>query len=233
MTPMLPKDYERLRAALGERIVAAMPSVVAYAKPDGTTRYWLPRPATTLIEEPRTAHDAALAELVGALGRAKIPSRFAMGVHEENPATTVAFLPLAMGLDAAGGLDALLGDASLLTLTLRAASEAGALASKIGKVATWASLIMRFIGPHTLRVGVALARRRSPEAMQYVDEHFGRKVHAQNVAMAEAIVELAEEKATPREALRELTARLASRDAPAAREADAVDRPTNEPEGES
>jgi ketopantoate reductase len=213
LTPMLPPDFARMKRALGERLVSAMPSVVAHTRSDGATRYWLPRAATTLIEEPRVArakdaHEAALAELVGALDRAKITSRFAMGVHEQSPATTIAFMPLAMGIDAAGSVDALLDDDALLPLTLRAMAEARALAESVGKLATWASLLMTFIGPYTLKMGVALGRTRSPEALAYVEEHFGRKVHAQNVTMARQILALADEKRLSRDALAELAARL-------------------------
>ena len=210
LTPMMPADYTRLRAALGARVVAAMPNVVAYAKDDRTTRYWLPRAATTLIEEARPA-DATLDALCEALDAAGISARQEMGVHETNPATTIAFIPLAMGLDAAGGIDALLGDEALLDLSLRAAAEGATLAHRLGKVATWAGVVLRFVGPTTLKLGVALARSRAPEAVAYVEAHFGRKLHAQNVAMAEAIVDLARERGVPHDAMIELTARLRSR----------------------
>ena len=210
LTPMMPADYTRLRAALGGRVVAAMPNVVAYAKDDGTTRYWLPGAATTLIEEARPA-DATLTALCEALDAAGISARQEMGVHETNPATTIAFIPLAMGLDAAGGIDALLGDEAMLDLSLRAAAEGATLAHRVGKVATWASVVLRFVGPTTLKLGVALARSRAPEAVAYVEAHFGRKLHAQNVAMADAIVELARERDVPHDAMIELTARLRAR----------------------
>ena len=210
LTPMMPADYTRLRAALGGRVVAAMPNVVAYAKEDGTTRYWLPRAATTLIEEARPA-DATLTALCEALDAAGISARQEMGVHETNPATTIAFIPLVMGLDAAGGIDALLGDEALLDLSLRAAAEGATLAHRVGKVATWASVVLRFVGPTTLKLGVALARSRAPEAVAYVEAHFGRKLHEQNVAMADAIVDLARERGVPHDAMIELTARLRSR----------------------
>jgi hypothetical protein len=206
----MPADYTRLRAALGGRVVAAMPNVVAYAKDDGTTRYWLPRAATTLIEEARPA-DATLTALCEALDAAGISARQEMGVHETNPATTIAFIPLAMGLDAAGGIDALLGDEAMLDLSLRAAAEGAALAHRVGKVATWASVVLRFVGPTTLKLGVALARSRAPEAVAYVEAHFGRKIHAQNVAMADAIVELARDRGVPHDAMIALTARLRAR----------------------
>jgi ketopantoate reductase len=211
LTPMMPQDYERLRARLGARVIAAMPSVVAYGTEDGTTRYWLPRTATTLIDEPRPM-DAALEDLVRSLETAGIGTRFALGVHESNPATTVAFIPLAMGLDVAGSIDALLEDEALLDLALRASDEGMELAGKIGTIATWAGVALKLLGSLTLRIAVAIGRRRSPEGFAYVEEHFGRKIHVQNVRMAESIVELARAKGTPHVALAALLERLRARD---------------------
>ena len=59
-----------------------------------------------------------------------------------------------------------------------------------------------------LRVGLAVAKNRSPEAVAYVEEHFGHKLHAQNVAMAEAMIQLARKKDTPHDALERLLERL-------------------------
>jgi 2-dehydropantoate 2-reductase len=207
LTPLLPGDYERMRAALGDRVVAAMPGVVAYVDDRGIGRYWLPRSAPTLIDE-RAPVLPALHELVHALGRAGMNAHLELGVHETNPATTVTFVPLTMALDVAGGVDALLDDHALVQLAIEATREGAELAAGIGKVAAWASVLVKFVGPTTLKIGVGIARHTSPEAVRYVEEHFGRKLHAQNVRMAEAIVALAEEKGTPRAALSELLARL-------------------------
>ena len=72
-----------------------------------------------------------------------------------------------------------------------------------------ASTLLRFVGPVSLKVGVGLARSRAPEAVAYVEQHFGRKLHAQNVAMASRMVDLATSKGTPREALGKLLESLA------------------------
>ena len=56
MTPMMPADYARMTSALGERVVAAMPGVVAYVRQDDVVRCWLPRMAPTLLDETRPAH---------------------------------------------------------------------------------------------------------------------------------------------------------------------------------
>jgi hypothetical protein len=55
---------------------------------------------------------------------------------------------------------------------------------------------------------VAVARKRYPEAFAYVEDHFGRKLHAQNLVMAKAMVDLAHEKRSPHDALDALLTRL-------------------------
>lgn len=205
--PMLPRTYARLRARLGDRLIAGMSSVTGYTKAEGVTRYWVSQSAKTALDEPR-AGDAVLSALVEAFGRAGISAELEPGVHETNAATTIPFLPLALGLDAAGSLDGLMKDEALLALTFRAMNEGRALAQRCGKVARWAGLVTRFLGPHTIRLGLSLGRGRAPEAIAFVEEHFGRKIHAQSLAMAEEACALADEKGTPREALGELLARI-------------------------
>ncbi len=207
LTPVFADKLAMLEARLGKRVFAAMPSVVAYVRAPGVVRYWLPRMATTLVEEPRPMR-AEIDELVRSLHAAGISSRLQLGVEETNAATTVTFMPLAVGLDVAGSVDALLADHDLLALTLAAAREAGELAHALGKPAPWAPLLTKFVGPLTLKIGVSLAERRAPEAVRYVEEHFGRKLHAQNVAMSEAMVRLASDKRVPHDALARLHARI-------------------------
>jgi 2-dehydropantoate 2-reductase len=211
LTPLLPRTYARLRGALGDRVVAAMPSVLSYRHASGTTRYWVPRVATTLIDERANRPAgvrAGLGELVRELGTAGIAARLELGVDEVNPATTATFLPLLMGLDAAGSIPALVADSALVRLSLDAAKDGAELARRLGKPAPWASMLQRFMGERMLRMVVALARRQSPEALVYVEEHFGRKLRAQNLAMGEELLGLADEFGTPRRALGELVARL-------------------------
>lgn len=207
LTPMLPRDFARLSRRHERRILAAMAGVVAYVFDDGTCRYWLPRVAQTLIDEPRPANSIVV-ELAKELTTAGITARLALGVNETNPATTVAFIPLAMGIDTAGGIDALLGDTSLRNLALRAAREGMELSRSIGQAAGWVDALARFMGPTSLRLGVAIGKSRYPEAFAYAERHFGRKLHAQNVVMAGAMVDLAREKHIPHEALDELQSRL-------------------------
>jgi 2-dehydropantoate 2-reductase len=206
MTPMMPQDHALLSAALPGRIRTGMPSVVSYVNEAGAVRYWLPRVATTFVEVGPAGEEGGgpEAELVKRLARAEIGAKLARDVLERNVATTVSFIPLAMALDAAGSLDALLDDHALLSLAFHAADEGRELGRAVGKAEAWASTLLRFVGPLTLKVGIGLAKSRAAEAVAYVEQHFGRKLHAQNVAMAEKMVELAIAKGTPREALGKL-----------------------------
>jgi 2-dehydropantoate 2-reductase len=206
MTPMMPQDHAELTAALPGRLVTGMPSVVSYRNDAGAIRYWLPRLATTFVEarEPPGAE----AELVTRLERAEIRAKLAPQVLERNVATTVSFIPIAMALDVAGSVDALLADDALLSLALDAAAEGRELGKSVGKAEAWASMLLRFVGPRTLKMGVGLARSRAPEAVLYAEQHFGRKLHAQNVAMAGRMIELARDKGVAAPALGELYAKL-------------------------
>lgn len=215
MTPMMPQDHAALSAAIPGRVVTGMPSVVSYRNGAGAIRYWLPRAATTYLEaRPASPSLAVEQELAKRLSRADIHAEVAPGVLERNVATTVSFIPIAMALDAAGSLDALLADRGLLALGVAAAAEGRALGNAVGRAEPWASMLLRFVGPRMLRMGLALARSRAPEAVAYAEDHFGRKLHAQNVAMAEKMIDLAQTTAaqapgldgTPK--LRELLTRL-------------------------
>jgi 2-dehydropantoate 2-reductase len=207
LTPMLPPDLARLTQTHGSRLRAAMPGVVAYENPGGECRYWLPKVAPTLIDAAPPV-PPVVNELASALAVAGFGGRLELGVHEANPATTLALVPLAMGVDAAGSVDLLLADRALLRIALDAVGEGLVLAAKIGQVPSWLDLLTRFAGPTALKLGMGLARTRAPEAIVYVDAHFGRKLHAQNVVMARAIVALAHEKGTPSKALEALLAQL-------------------------
>jgi len=206
MTPILPRDHESLNAALPARIVTSMPGVVAYRNERGVVRYWLPRLAATLIEL-RIAAGAEV-ELVRRLERAGVAAKLDAEVLQRNIATTLSFLPLAIAVDIGGGIDNALQDEALLTVAIDAAREGRALGQSIGRPPAWAAMLMRFIGPFALKAGVAIARARAPEALKYTEEHFGRKLHAQNVAMAHAILGLAREKSARREAMERLFGRL-------------------------
>ncbi len=208
MTPMMPQDHAELAAALPGRLVTGMPSVVSYRNDAGAIRYWLPRLATTFIESREPS--GIEAELVQRLDRADLRAKLAPNVLERNVATTVSFIPIAMALDVAGSVDALLADDALLALALDAAAEGRELGKTVGKAEAWASMLLKFLGPRTLKMGVGLARSRAPEAVLYAEEHFGRKLRAQNVAMAERMLELGRDKGVTTVRLAELCSRLRS-----------------------
>lgn len=212
LTPMLPPDWARMRAAFGERVLAAMPNVVAYTrKEDGVIRYWAP-PAPTKIDEPR-AGDAgadAVRELAAALSRAGLRGRLELGVHEKNPATTVCFIAIGMTLSLAGSIAALVDDESLLSLATRACREGVRLSRRIGAPEPWAPLAPALAAPWALRAWLGALVRISPEAAFYAEEHFGRKLKEQHRGMIRAMIELARDHALPREALEELGRRFAA-----------------------
>ena len=123
-TALLPSDFDRLVRVHGSRILAAMPGVVAHIDGD-RCRYWLPKVAPTLIDEVKPVA-AVVAELGPANSTARgMPARIRPGVRETTLATTVSFVPLAMGIDAAGGVDALLGDRSLVRVARSTPSTRG------------------------------------------------------------------------------------------------------------
>ncbi len=210
LTPLLPSDHARLAAKYGARLRVGMAGVVAYFNDEGVCRYWLPRLATTLIEEARP-ESKAIADLALGLKAAGIDAKTAPAVQDENLATTVAIVPLAMGLDAAGSIDDLLADKALFKEASRAVQEGLALSRKVGKTAGWLGMLAPFTGPRMLRIGAGLARKSSPEACLYVERHFGRKLHAQNVSMGRALLELAEQRGVDVPATRALLEKLVQR----------------------
>lgn len=208
LTPLMPSDYARLEAALGDKLIAGMPSVVGYMAESGVVRYWLPRAATTLVEHAR-AHAPMLERLENALDVVGIETRREHGVQQTNAATTITFLPLTMALAVAGGVSELLSDDALTDLALRAAQESVAVADSIGSAASWAPMLVKFVGPNVLKMGVAIAEKSAPEALHYVDLHFGKKLRVQAKVMGLKLADLANAKKLPHEAIDLLNARLA------------------------
>lgn len=207
LSPMFDSDMRSLVAALGARIFPALPSVVSYEK-SGVIRYWLPRAATTAIESSHAP--PTIPQLVEAIAAAGITAKLDTRVLAQNIATTVSFMPIVMGMDIAGSIDALMSDKKLLRLAIDAVNEAGQLAKVVGAPAAWAEMLLHFVGPFTLKAGIGLARMKSPEAVLYVEEHFGRKLHAQNLKIGKAMVNLAENKGVRAEQLHALYTRLSS-----------------------
>jgi 2-dehydropantoate 2-reductase len=207
LTPLMPSDFARLEAALGDKLVAGMPSVVGYTAESGAVRYWLPRAATTLVEH-AGPHAGVLQQLETALDAVGIEARRESGVQQTNAATTITFLPLTMALAAAGGVSELLADDALTELGLRATEESTAIAETIGTAASWAPMLVKFMGPNVLKMGVAIAEKSAPEALHYVDTHFGRKLRLQAKVMGRQLSDLANAKNLPHESIDALNGRL-------------------------
>lgn len=208
LTPMMPEDWRRVRSAFGERVLAAMPGVVAYVREDGVVRAWFP-PRPTLVDEPRAgANGVAVHALVRSLREAGLPVDLQLGVHETNPATTVGFIGIAMAISLAGSVAGLVEDEELLALAVRSAHEGREIGHRIGRADPLAAIGAAVVTPLALRLFFAGLRRFSPEAVFYAEEHFGRKLRRQHVVMAREIAELAAAKGAPSGAYAELARRL-------------------------
>lgn len=219
LTPMLPEVHARVEAALGRALVDAMPGVAAYAPDHGGAaqpgrelhlRYWTPKTSPTTFEDrpddpARAAKIRALAE---ALGRAGVPAHVGRGVRTTNQATTIAMFPLLLAIVAAGGSIArLLDDGALLKLALAAAKETRAVAKTVGDLAPFASILLSFAGPFTIRAGMKIVRARAPEALTFLEKHFGGKLLGQNRVMFEAIARQADARRIDVASLRALAAK--------------------------
>jgi 2-dehydropantoate 2-reductase len=214
LTPTLPRQRAALERALGRRITPAMPGLAGYLDDRGVVRYWVTKVAATLLDDAAgkaSAEGAALEDLARRLDKAGLPVHFQKDVAALNVATTIAFFPLVAAIDAGGGVDGALGDKDLVATVIEAARESEALGKKLGKVASWAHLLTRFVGPYTLKPGVALARGVAPETVKFVDAHFGAKLHTQHLAMGEAILALGEDLGHEMAALKRLMEMLRAR----------------------
>lgn len=212
LTPMLPADWQRMRAAFGSRVLAAMPNVVAYARKNdddehAVIRYWLP-PAPTRIDEPRRQSDIAVRELARRLDEAGLKAHLELGVHENNPATTVAWIPIAMAFAVAGSAEAFAKDESLQSLTTRACREGASLGRRLGQVEVWAASSPVIAAPWALRTWLGLLPRISPEALFYAEEHFARKLAGQHRTMIREMIDLAKDRGLEHQAFDELAVRL-------------------------
>jgi len=207
VTPLFPQDYEKLEALLGKDrpLVAAQPGVVAYERDPGIIRYWLPRVAPTLVD---SDGPAAMAKFVDALTGSGIPAKLQARVRDCNPATTIAFFPLVLALDAGGGTVAsVLADKDLLKDTFAALKDAQELAAKVGPLPPWAGMLLKFATPLALKVGIKLAETAAPEAVRFVEIHFGQKVHEQHLKLGRYILELSRKYGTKTGALERLLER--------------------------
>lgn len=213
LTPLLPHEQRALEGGLGRSITPTLPSISGYLDERDVVRYWTVKVAATLLEAPPAgdhsdADRALLEELARRLTKAGIATHLERDVAAINVATTTTFFPLIAAINAGSGIDGVLADPALLSVVVEAAKESSALGQKLGKAAPWAHLLTRFIGPYTLKPGVALGRRLFPEVMRFVDLHFGPKLHEQHLAMGAAILELGREHGQAMPALEQLMERL-------------------------
>lgn len=207
VTPIMPQEWARLRAAYGDRVFSAYPTISAYGrKSDGVFRYWT-LPAPTLIDEPRlnAEHGSAIHELVTQLKAAGLRAGTKLGVHEMNPATTVGFIPIGMGVAVAGSGAALVADEQLCTLVSLSCSEGGRLAHRIGTPEPYAALFPIVASRWALRLFFSALPK---EALYFFEEHFGRKIAEQHRVMIRQMIDLAAQKGLPHDALDELADRL-------------------------
>jgi ketopantoate reductase len=179
LTPLMPRQQAALEAASGRRVTAAMPSVSGYVDERGFVRHWIIKLVSTLIDETGLAEASrpALEELARHLTREGLATHLEADVGSLNVATTATFFPLIAAINAGGGIDGVLADEELLATVIDAAHETATFSGKLGKVAPWASVLTKFIGPYTLKPGVALARLLAPEAVRFAEQHFGPKLH--------------------------------------------------------
>jgi 2-dehydropantoate 2-reductase len=210
VTPLLPTVRLALERALGRAVVPAMPGAVGYIDERDVVRYWLPKVTATLVEE-ETPNRHAVEDVARKLSEAGVPTRLERGVEALDAATTVGFFPLIAAIDAGGGIDALLADKELLGTAIDASKETDALAKKVGRPAAWAGILTKFVGPFTIKPGIALARKLSPEAVRFIEQHFGPKLHAQHLAMGEAILALGRDRGQTMPALGRLMAAVRAR----------------------
>jgi ketopantoate reductase len=209
VTPMLPRTRARIEEALPGRVVTALTNVTGYVNESGVTRHWISRSTKMLFDVPPESHEPVLRALLAALAAAGIEGRVEGGVRETSAAAVIAILPLLIAIDAAGSIDALMGQGPLLATMFRAVKEARVLAERCGQIPGWARTLDRFLGPMTLKVGLALGRRRSAEIVSFVERSFGRRARTQNGFLAEEMLALADEKGVPCPSVRALAARLA------------------------
>jgi 2-dehydropantoate 2-reductase len=214
LTPAMPAQKAALERALGRRVFAAMPGVSGYIDERDVVRYWVMGVAATLIDDPGGPPRPVLEALARSLSAAELPARLERDVATLNAATTTAFFPLIAAIDAAGGIDGVLTDKALLGAALDAAKECDAFARRIGRVASWAHLLTKFVGPFTLKPGIALARRLFPESVRFVEAHFGAKLHDQHLAMGASILAMGREHGVPLPSLERLMRLVETRPAP-------------------
>jgi ketopantoate reductase len=209
LTPLFPKQIAALEAASKKTVYPGMPGVTGYIDDRGVVRYWVPRLAMTFVDV--RAAKTSVEELARKLTRIGIPTQLEKDVGALNAATTIAFFPFTAALGIAGSVDGVLGDKDLVHAVIESVKDCEALAKKVGRVASWAQILSRFIGPFTLKPGIALARRISPESVRFVEAHFGPKLGLQHAVVGAAILQMGQELGVPMNELQKLLGRMPAR----------------------
>jgi 2-dehydropantoate 2-reductase len=147
----------------------------------------------------------AVRELARCLDDADLPTHLELGVHETNPASTVCWIAIGMGLALVPSWDALAENQALASLISQACSEGVALARTIGSPVLGLQLAPLVAMPFGLRM---MKRVLSAEAIHYAEHHFGHKLRAQHAVMAKEMADLATARGLPHAALSDLATRL-------------------------
>lgn len=205
LTPLLPESEARLAGLIQGPCLVALPTVAARSDAH-CTQFFVPPLAKTLIESELGQPDI-VQQLIDALNRGGLPCAWSRGVRRRNPATTIAFYPLTLGLSLAGCMDRFTRDRELCALTLAAVREALDLAARIGPVTPPLRLALRWANARLLRFVVRAARLAAPTVTQLLEEHFAVKLSAQHRVLGEEIVELGRQHGTHVPALTSLLAR--------------------------
>jgi len=80
------------------------------------------------------------------------------------------------------------------------------LAREVGPIEAPAAALGRLLGPRSLRVALQVARVALPQAVHFVDSHFGTKLSAQHRVLGKEILELGRRHGLPLGGLAELLA---------------------------
>jgi ketopantoate reductase len=206
LTPFLPQSEAHIAGVLGGPCVVALPTVAARLE-KGRVECYLPPFSKTLFES-GAGRPREVEELVAALNGAGLPAGFSNGVRLRNPATTIAFFPLTVGLSAAGSMDALLANPELCTLTLASVRDAVRLGRRVGPVGLPLSVALATCTRVILRVAVAMARFVAPALADLLEQHFATKLVAQHRVLGREILELGRQYGAEQHRLGELLRRL-------------------------
>ncbi len=206
LTPLLPQSEAQLAGLIQGTCLVALPTVAARSDAQ-RTQFFVPPFAKTLIES-ELGQPEIVQQLIDTLNRGGLPAAWSRGVRRRNPATTIAFYPLTLGLSIAGSLDRFTADRELCPATLSAVREALRLAARIGPVTPPLRLALRWANATLLRIAVRSARLLAPAVTELLEEHFAAKLARQHRVLGDEIIELARQHGTSMPALASLLARV-------------------------